>query len=224
MSEASPGPPTEARGPFGGAGVGDPRGPAVLLALFGLAGAALLWPMLAPFPGTAHNYLAAIRTAPGVPLLVGGFALAGSGLALNAVVTRLTRAAQSVAGGDYGAVARSASTVCAAIIGASAAALAEPAAVRTLGGLPTGAPDLAPRLGFVLLTVPAMVAAAVAVSGTAFAVWRAGRIGTQLAVLGFAAAACLLFGLLVFPILALPAWLLAAAFRVGGRSAGGVVP
>jgi hypothetical protein len=204
-----------AESPFGLVGAGDPRPPAILFAVLGLGGVALLWPVLASFPGTDQSYLAAPRgTAGPWPQLIGGLALAGSGVAIAVVVTRLTRVAQSVAGGDYGAVARAAATACAAIIGVAAAALAEPAVVRLLSGPPGTDPALLPRLGFVLLTLPAMVSAAVAVFGTAFAVWRAGRIGTVLAVLGFATAIFLLAGILVVPVVLLLAWLLAAAFAI----------
>ncbi len=202
-----------AESPFGLAATGDPRRPAVLLAVLGVAGTALLWPVLAPFPGTGRAYLAATR-GDSVGQLLGGLLLAGAGVAVSVVVTRLTRIAQSVAGGDYGAVARAAATGCTAILGVAAAALAEPAAVRVLHGSPGVDPAMLPRLGFVLLTVPAMVCGALAVFGTAFAVWRAGRIGTALAVLGFVASAGLLAGLLVVPVVLLPAWLVAAAFVI----------
>ncbi|MGA8113794.1 MAG: hypothetical protein WCA46_09050, partial [Actinocatenispora sp.] len=119
--------------------------------------------------------------------------------------------------GDYGAVARAAASICAGIVGVAAAALVEPATVRILGGAPGGADEVLPRFGLVLLTVPGMVAAALAVFGTAFAAWRAGRIGTLLAVFGFVAAVVLLAGLLVVPMVLLPAWLVAAAFTIRGR-------
>lgn len=199
--------------PFGMHTMGDPRPPAVLLAVLGAGGLALLWPMLARFPGSPGEYAHATRHADWSQP-VGGLALSGAGIAVAVVVTRLTRVAQGVAGGDYGAVARAAATACAATIGAAAAALSEPAVVHLLRG-PAGAnPALLPRLGFVLLMLPAMVAGAVAVFGTAFASWRAGRIGTVLAILGFVAAAALLAGLLVVPIVLLPAWLIAAAFVI----------
>ncbi|HEY3507124.1 MAG TPA: hypothetical protein VGN37_30565 [Actinocatenispora sp.] len=199
--------------PFGAVATGDPRPPALLLAVLGVGGVALLWPVLAPFPGAAGAY----RSAGGWAQVVGGFALAGAGIAVAVVVTRLTRIAQSVAGGDYGAVARAAATACAALVGAAAAALAEPAVVHVLGGQPGADTILAPRLGFVLLTVPGMVAAALAVFGTAFAVWRAGRIPTPLAVLGFVASVALLAGILVVPAVLLPGWLLAAAITIRRR-------
>jgi hypothetical protein len=218
MDDTPAGPRTVGDPPFGTATTGDPRRPAVLLAVLGVGGVALLWPVLAPFPGTAAEYRSA---AAGWAQLVGGFALAGAGIAVAVVVTRLTRIAQGVAGGDYGAVARAAATACAALVGAAAAALAEPAVVGVLGGRPDADPTVLPRLGFVLLTVPGMVAAALAVLGTAFAVWRAGRISTLLAVLGFAASVALLAGVLVVPAVLLPAWFLAAAVRVRRRAGAG---
>ncbi|GAA4217425.1 hypothetical protein [Actinocatenispora rupis] len=196
--------------PYGAGATGDPRRPAVLLAVLGIAGVALLWPVLAPFPGTVADH----RGPGGWPQVAGGLALAGAGIAVAVVVTRLTRIAQSVAGGDYGAVARAAATACAALIGAAAAALAEPAVTHVLGGPPDTDPALLPRLGYVLLTLPGMVAAALAVLGTAFAVWRAGRISTILAVLGFASAIALLAGIFAVPVVVLPGWLVAAAFTI----------
>jgi hypothetical protein len=202
-----------ADGPFGLAGMGDPRVPAVLLAALGAGGVALLWPVLSAFPGSPAGYRAATGDAGWVQL-GGGVALAGAGIAVAVVVTRLTRIAQSVAGGDYGSVARAAATACAAVVGTAAAALATPAAARLMGGSPGPDPTTLPRLGFVLLTVPGMVAGAVAVFGTSFATWRAGRISTVLAVLGFAVAVALVAGILVVPVVLLPAWLVAAAFLI----------
>jgi len=197
--------------PFGPVRIGDPRGPVLLFTALGLAGVGLLWPLLAAFPGDTARYAAAARHA-GILQLLGGLALAGAGVALAVVVTRLTRIAQSFAGGDYGAVARAAAAAAAALIGVSAACLATPAAVRLLGGTPGADAATLPRLGFVVLTLPGATAAAVAVFGTSFAIWRAGRMSTVLAILGFAAAAILLAGILAVPLLVLPAWLVAAAF------------
>ncbi|MGA8115376.1 MAG: hypothetical protein WCA46_17060, partial [Actinocatenispora sp.] len=89
MNDTSAGPRSTTALPFGVTGMGDPRGPAVLLTVLGVAGVALLWPALAAFPdGSA-------RVGDGWPQLVGGFALAGAGVAVSVLVTRLTRIAQS---------------------------------------------------------------------------------------------------------------------------------
>jgi hypothetical protein len=222
-----------AESPFGVADLGDPRIPAVLFVVLGAAGVALLAPLLAAFPGTAADYLAATgSTASAWAQLVGGLALAGAGVAFSVAVTRLTRIAQSVAGGDYGAVARAAATAYAALVGVAAAALATDALARVIGGPaslgptsggsggPAGAaldPAALPRLGYALLIVPGVVAAAVAVFGTTFSAWRAGRLGTVLALVGFLVSVLLLGGVFVYPVALLPLWLLAASFTIRRR-------
>jgi hypothetical protein len=216
--------------PFGGADLGDPRTPAVLFVVLGGGGVALLAPLLAAFPGNARAYLDATSgTGAAWAQLLGGFALAGAAVAFAVAVTRLTRIAQSVAGGDYGAVARAAATAYAALVGTAAAALATDPLARVIGGPATigtagsGAttatitgldPAALPRLGYALLVVPGVVAAAVAVFGTTFATWRAGRLGTVLAAIGFAVSLLILGGVFVVPIALLPLWLLAAAFAI----------
>lgn len=221
--------------PFGGADLGDPRAPAVIFVVLGAGGVALLAPLLTAFPGTARDYLSATSgTGAAWAQLLGGFALAGAGVAFAVAVTRLTRIAQSIAGGDYGAVARAAATAHAALVGTAAAALATNPLSRILGGpaalgagkAGTGSAagamtglDLAalPRLGYALLVVPGVVAAAVAVFGTTFAAWRAGRLGTVLALTGFAVSVLLLGGAFVIPVALLPLWLLTAAFMIRRR-------
>lgn len=224
--------------PFGGADLGDPRTPAVLFAVLGGGGVALLAPLLAAFPGNARAYLDAAGGAGAAwAQLLGGFALAGAGVAFAVAVTRLTRIAQSVAGGDYGAVARAAATAYAALVGTAAAALATDPLARVIGGPATMGttgtgtaatsgtaatitgldPAALPRLGYALLVVPGVVAAALAVFGTTFAAWRAGRIGTVLAAIGFAVSLLVLGGVFVVPVVLLPLWLLAAAFAIRRR-------
>ncbi len=188
--------------------LGDARPPVIVFTLLSAIGVALLSPVLAAFP---DGYSPTDRVESGLQL-IGGLALAGAGVAFAVTITRLTRVAQSIAGGDYGAVARTGATVFAAVDGCAAAALTT-TGVADLFGEPAGS-EVLPEIGYVLLTVPGMVAAAVAVFGTAFAVWRAGRMATPVAISGFVVAFLLLGGVFVVPLVLLPLWLLAAAFVV----------
>lgn len=204
--------------PPGVARLGDPRPAAVLLTVFATVGVAALAPLLTEVTAPDRLYRA-LTAGPAAAWwhLAGGLALAVAGVAFAIVIGRLTRIAQSIAGGDYGAVARVAANVFAALAGASGGALTTVAAVGVLGGGFDAVPReavLLPQLGYVLLTVPGMVAAAVAVFGTAFAVWRAGRQSTAVALTGFAVAVALLASLFVIPAVLLPLWALLAAFTV----------
>jgi hypothetical protein len=209
--------------PFGGADLGDPRIPTVLFVVLGGGGVLMLGKLLTTFPGPASRYAAATAsTGAAVTQLVGALALAGAGVAFAVAVTRLTRIAQSVAGGDYGAVARAAATAYAALVGTAAAALSTDPLARLLGApaATSGAgldPATLPFLGYALLVVPGAVAAAVAVFGTTFAAWRAGRISTALAMIGFAVSLLLVGSVLLVPVPLLPIWLVATSFVIRRR-------
>lgn len=198
--------------------LGDPRPAAVLFVLFAATGVIALVPQLTAItePDRLHAAIAA-GAGPAWRQLVGGLALAVAGVAFAIVVGRLTRIAQSIAGGDYGAVARVAANVFAALAGTAGGAFTTVAAIGVLGAGFAAVPReavLLSQLGYVLLTVPGMVAAAVAVFGTAFAVWRAGRQSTAVAIVGFAVSVFLLGGMFVVPAALLPLWALLAAFTV----------
>jgi hypothetical protein len=186
--------------------------------LFSVALTALLGELVGAFADSAESFRPYFdSSAERLRHAVGAYVLAASGLCFLGFAVAAT--AQSGDDPDVstgGQTARLAAGVFAAVVGVAAAAFATVSLSVGFGRI-TGDPgirdgqELLPQLGYVLLTVPGAVSAAVAI-------WLVGRVGARTAALprwvttsGYVVAAAQLLSFYTLPLLLLPLWVLAAS-------------
>jgi hypothetical protein len=186
--------------------------------LFSLALTALLGDLVGAFADSAASFpLYFDSSAERLRHAAGAYALAASGLCFLGFAVTSTAGA----GGDPDVstgvqAARLSAGVFAALVGVAAAALATVSLSVGFGRI-TGDPgirdgqELLPQLGYVLITVPAAMSAAVAI-------WLVARIGARTAALprwvttsGYVVASAQLLSFYTLPLLLLPLWVLGAS-------------
>jgi len=151
---------------------------------------------------------------------LGGYFLAGSGIAFLGFVVSAARADD-----DNRTVAQAAclsAAVFAAVVGVSAGAFATVAVSIGFGEI-TGDPgiqegwDILPSLGYVLLAVPAALSGAVAISLLALDTARASRLPGWITAAAYPVALAQLLSIFTLPLALLPLWVLAASLSLARR-------
>jgi hypothetical protein len=193
--------------------------------LFSVALTALLGELVGAFADSAASFTPYFdSSAERLRHAVGAYALAASGLCFLGFA--VTSTAGAVGERDLSAgvqTARLSAGVFAALVGVAAAAMATVSLSVGFGRI-TGDPgirdgqELLPQLGYVLITVPAALSAAVAI-------WLLARLGERTGALprwgttsGYVVGAAQLLSFYTLPLLLLPLWVLAASFGVRAAS------
>ena len=192
--------------------------------LFALALTALLGDLFGAFADSAESFAPYFDSSTErFRHAVGAYALAASGLCFLGFAVASTANAAGVA--DVSTVARTArltAAVFAALVSVAGAALATVSLSIGFGQITGDAgirdgEELLPQLGYVLVTVPGALCAALAVVLIARVGVRTGALPRWVATCGYVVAAAQLLSLFTLPLLLLPLWVVTASLVLRER-------
>jgi hypothetical protein len=152
-----------------------------------------------------------------VEVICGAYFLAFCALFLVWFGAGIRRRLLAAGSGRLADIALGGAVLCAGLIAVGAAAVASVPAGQSLGGSPLSTADIArflPSIGFGAILLFAMFGAIALIDAVSIVIYRTGILPRWLAWLGFLCAIVLLFGVVFFPIVALPIWLLAISIAL----------